>query len=215
VQFVVPPSRTLRALLAIALVLLNIPENSYGHLEHTSHLFLLAHLYGVFLPLRGPTTEAEAEEQAVTVRWYYIGLLSIYTMAALWKLAYIARSMVLHNGEPTWLFGNGFLINSVASFRALDMPLTVPRLFAVVPWIGIIGFFAVIAVQLFAIVAAWRPAFKFPFALGVIFFHLSTGLAQWTWFVFAMVVLFTIFFPYHIFIRSPSPVTVPVPAGSA
>jgi hypothetical protein len=182
-----------RLTLAVGAVLLIAPEFGWK-VDHMNHLFLLAHLYAIFLPIARPIP-ATAEAQAGAVAWYRTGVLFPYTMAGLWKFVDMTARRVLKPGM-SWLDPDAMVITSIVNYRSLDLPLTVPEaLDAFKGWIPI-GYVALALVFAAAALSAWRRPLIALVLPTIITFHLSNVFTLHVRFISTCFVALAVLLPY-------------------
>ena len=181
-------------LVLVACVLLVITPEYTWSINHANHLFLLAHLYALFLPIERPTV-ASAPWQARALRWYQTGILIPYTMAGLWKFVDMTIRRVLKPGM-TWLDPDAMLIVSTATYRSMDLPLDIPRLLEPVRFLMPVGYVVIAVVFAAAVVAAWRRPLVALVLPTILLFHLSNSILLSVHFVPAMIVALVVLLPY-------------------
>ena len=182
-----------RVILAAGVVLLIAPEFGWK-VDHMNHLFLLSHLYAIFLPVARPA-EASAMAQAGAMAWYRTGLLFPYTMAGLWKFVDMTVRRVLKPGM-SWLDPEALVITSVVNYRSLDLPLTAPETLDAVKGLLPIGYVLLAFVFTSSALAAWRRpliALVLPTIIG---FHLSNVFTLHVRFVTTCFVALAVLLPY-------------------
>jgi hypothetical protein len=200
VCFLRPRLVAARAVLAVGVVLIILPEFGYGKVEHINHLFLAAHVYAVFLPVRRPArSNSDLAAQAEATHWYQAGLLFIYTMAGLWKFFDLTIRYAVKGGM-TWLNPDAMVITSITSLRGYDFPLIIPRYVAAIKEVIPLGY--VMLAFLFA--AAFLAAFRRPYLLIVLptiaAFHLMNIVVLYVLFASTIAVALVLFLPYDRFV---------------
>ncbi|NNF59132.1 MAG: hypothetical protein HKN04_12930 [Rhodothermaceae bacterium] len=186
-----------RVTIALCALLLMSTEFAYGKIEHTNHLFLLAHVYAIFLPVGRPSGREQILLQAEATRWYQGGLLLVYTMAGLWKFGDMTLRAVLKPGM-TWLHPEAMPALSALSYRVLDFNLAVPQAFYEIRWLFPIGYVAIA----FLLVPSALAPFRRPLLLitlpTVALFHLMNALTLYAIFLSTIVVALVLFVPYDL-----------------
>lgn len=199
-----------RVVLAAALLVVIAPEFGFGHMQHTNHLFLMAHVYSVFRPAGIPADDGEARSRAQGYTWFLLGLLAVYTASGLWKVVDMTIRDVIKPGV-TWLDKEGMVATTIASMRTFDLPMTVPQVVDSISWIFPIGY--VILTLIFS--ASFLAAFRRPLMLLVIpmivIFHLLNAITLYAIFLSTIVVAVVVLLPYDYFVspikRQLTPVT--------
>ncbi|RIJ42632.1 hypothetical protein D1627_01890 [Pontibacter oryzae] len=184
--------------LALCLLWLNLPQWSYGFLSHVNHLFLLAHLFLIFIPLHKHSWRQPDQYTSKAINWFYAGLLFTYTLAGLWKIPSILYKLLTSSPDVHWLHPDGALYNAFVSFRSYDLPLHFTKLFTAVPLVWQASFILTVYVQSISVFAAFRQQLRPWVALFLILFHVVNMLAFQTHFVVAICVLLCLFLPYDL-----------------
>jgi hypothetical protein len=190
-------SFALRILLTLLLLWVNLPLWSYGFASHVSHLFLLAHVFGIFVDWRKPQFGHIDKYQYYSFQWYLLGVFATYTMSGLWKWIGLLYKFVFQPDAINWLHPDAALLNAVVSFRNYDLPLEP------IPWLMetkllfILGFFIVLYIQTFSFLGAFRQGTHFWLLIGLIVFHVMNIVAFHTVFYTAPAVVTMLLFPYH------------------
>lgn len=198
-----------RWVLAIALLLVIMPEFGYGHVQHVNHLFLLAHVYTIFRPTGSPRDAEEAASRAQGYRWFLLGLLAIYTVSGFWKVVDMTIRDVIKPGV-TWLDPEGMLATSIAQMRAVDLPMTVPEYIESVAWAFPIGY----VILTFLFCASFLGAFRRPLLVILIptiaLFHVLNAVALYALFLSTIIVAIVVLLPYDYFAPAIKKALVPV-----
>lgn len=190
-----------RVAVALCALLLMSTEFAYGKIEHTNHLFLLAHVYAVFLPVGRPSGREQTALQAEATQWYQGGLLFVYTMAGLWKFGDMTLRAVLKPGM-TWLHPEAMPAISAFSYRALDFPLAVPEAFYEIRWLFPVGYVALAFLLAPAALAAFRRPLLLLILPTIALFHLMNALTLYAIFLSTIVVAVVLLIPYDRFLPS-------------
>ncbi|MGV3539843.1 MAG: hypothetical protein ACO1OQ_08535 [Rufibacter sp.] len=186
----------LQGLVAVGLLWINLILWGYGFLAHVNHLFLLAHLFLLFLTVERPSANQVGAAHYQTINWYYFGLLFTYSLSGLWKVAAYARKIWQNSPDVHWLKPEAALYNALVSFRDYDVPLPFAHLFLYYPWVWQIGVVLVVYLQVSAVAAAWQPALRPWMGFFLIAFHLLNQFAFMVFFVVGCFTLLCLFFPY-------------------
>ncbi|RNI23688.1 hypothetical protein [Rufibacter latericius] len=185
-----------QVLLAASLLWINLVLWSYGYLPHVNHLFLLAHLFLIFVAVERPGKNRPDQIQYATINWFYFGLLFVYTLSGLWKIAALAKKLLSSSAAVHWLRPEAALYNALVSFRDYDQPFRLAQLFVDFPGVWQLGFVATVYFLTSAVAAAWHPPLR-PWVGGLLIcFHLINQFAFLIFFVVACLTLLCLFFPY-------------------
>lgn len=203
---------------AICALLLISTELAYGKMEHVNHLFLLAHVYAIFLPMGRPgqpySAESESDEgvaiQAEATRWYQAGLLLIYTMAGLWKFFDMTLRSLL-KPEMTWLHPEAMPALTALSYRAHDFALSIPEALWTIRWIFPAGYVVLAFLLATAVLAPFRRPLLLLILPTVVLFHIMNVLTVYALFLSTIIVAVLLFTPYDLLVpairRHLTPVT--------
>ncbi|WP_066832675.1 hypothetical protein [Rufibacter ruber] len=186
----------LQGLLVGCLLWANLVLWGYGFLSHINHVFLLAHLFLVWVAVEKPSNNPPSREQFQTINWFYLGLLFTYTLAGLWKVGALGRKLLMSSGDVHWLKPEAALYNALVSFRDYDQPFPYAQLFLGYPWVWQVGFVLVVYLQVASVFAAWRPALRPWVGFFLVCFHLLNQFAFLIFFKVTCLVLLCLFFPY-------------------
>ena len=193
-----------RAALALILVFAILPEFGYGKVDHINHLFLLAHVYAIFLPIEFPQTLDKAVLQVQAINWYQLGLLSTYTMVGLWKIAEMTIRDVIKPGM-TWLHPDALVVTSITAMRNYDLPLTIPAYLETVKWLVPIGYVLIALIFSVSFLATYRRPLMLIILPSILVFHLL-NMTHYVLFISTCFVASIMFFPYDLFLGDRSPV---------
>lgn len=196
-----------RLAIAIGVLLLMASEFAYGKIEHVNHLFLLAHVYALFLPIARPdrwgpgegsvytSAPASLETQAKATMWYQGGLLFVYTMSGLWKFADMTIVAWL-KPRLSWLHPESMPALSALSYHIHDFSLAVPEAFYAVRWVFPVGYVLMAFLLASAALAAVRRPLIALVLPTIVVFHLMNALTLYALFLSTIVVAILLFFPY-------------------
>jgi hypothetical protein len=176
---------------------LNVAQWSYGFFSHVAHLFLLAHLFSIFIPFKITTNRHEARIINRTLNWYYGGLLFTYTLSGLWKALGLFYKLCFKPLDVHWLHPDASLFNAVISFRNYDLAFDLLPVFAY-PRFWQLSFVLVLLVQVLGVIAAFRWQWRVGVGLALIVFHVINAVVFATVFIIAPVIIALLFFPYHV-----------------
>lgn len=169
---------------------------SYGFFSHVAHLLLLAHLFSIFISFRITTEKRGAEISNTTLNWYYGGLLFTYFLSGLWKWLGLFYKVFFKPTDINWLHPDASLFNAIISFYNYDLNFNLLPLFSY-PLFWQISFILVLFIQIFCVLAAFRPQLRTGMALALIVFHIINAIVFATVFVIAPLIIACLFFPYY------------------
>lgn len=190
--------RTGRVLTFLGLLEYVALKNSFGKIGHSLHLPLLVAGAFVFLPAGwdhpAPQVARRQRQETLLVFWLaQAGVLMSYTMSGVGKLA--AAGWQLVTGQPNAFAPGG--LSAIVAQRLLETHST--SVFG--PWIIHHPFLTwpalpvAIYLELFALLAAFRPALARPWAALLILFHVGTYFTMTINFPQNCLLLALLFFP--------------------
>ncbi len=145
-------------------------QNSYGFVNHGSHLFIYISFALLFLPSAIGHVEKMSRKDAMTcvrVFWFAQSLiLLIYSLAGFWKVTFSGLELLAPDG-----FVRILLNRAMSDTR--EIPALLP-FFASHPNIAQFLFVCAVYIELFAIFALFRPHLHRAFGIALILFHLGT-----------------------------------------
>ena len=209
--FVRPQSILWRVLLAISLLLVSVPGQGYGHIEHTGHLLLLAHIYSIFRPAGRPERGDSAVHRNRGYTWYLLGLLAVYTASGLWKVVDLTVRDVLKPGV-NWLHPDAMLSTSIASMRGVDLGMTVPQIVDSIAWAFPIGYVVLTLIFAGSFIGAFRRPFLLIVVPTVVAFHILNAVVMYVLFIITIFVAVAVLTPYELFVPAIRRQLVPVAA---
>lgn len=197
-----PQAWGMRLLVAACALLLMAPEYAFGKVEHVNHLFLVAHVWAIFVPwLPYHVADPNLRPRATAIRLYQAAVLLIYTMAGLWKVFDLTVRAALKPGL-TWLDpGAAFqaaLVIAAREGRSVDALVAAQPLFALFP----IGYILLMLVFVPASLSPWRRPYLLLLLPVVASFHILNGVLGLAHFYSTIVVLLGLFAPYDRFAAS-------------
>lgn len=193
--FMRPESFPIRIATTISILLVSVPEHGYGHVEHTAHLLLLAHLYSTFRPIERPGITSNVETLSRGYSWFLLGLLAVYTASGLWKVVDITIRDVIKPGV-TWLEPEAMLATSIAAMRNVDLSFEVPQIVASVAWAFPIGYILLTLIFVASFVAAFRRPLLLIVVPTVVSFHLLNAIVMYVLFIYTIVMVVATLTPY-------------------
>ena len=186
----------MRLIQVLLLLYVNLPLWSYGFASHVSHLFLLAHLFGVFIQWRRPVFGEVSPEYVRSLQLYLLGLLLTYGWSGAWKVVGLVYKFGWQPGAVNWLHPDAALLNAIVSFRNYDEALIPVAWIAATKPFWIFGFFVVLYIQLLSPLGAFRLWVHPWLALGLVIFHYMNIVAFHTHFYTAPILVVLLLWPY-------------------
>lgn len=182
-----PGRRFARAGYAIAVVQFYAVLHSSVGILHAAHAWIWVSILLAFLPdvvTRGTSGSAsqrmERQRLLVAVAAAQCLVLAFYSLSGFWKIAIGLEQLAL--GEANTFAPTAFARHLVGARPGTDVSPGLVKLFATAPWIGWLPFLGMLYLEVFAIVAAFRPRLHRPFGLALAGFHLGTSLTFGIWF---------------------------------
>lgn len=191
-----------RFFLFLLLLWLNTIKWNYNFFSHVGHLFLLAHLFTLFIPsktIEKLNSTIEIKQFAYSIRWAYAGVLITYTMAGFWKFLALFSKLIFHPNQVSWLSKNAAELNAIVSAHLWDETVSNAMLkFYDIPLIWQIGTLVIFTAQLFAVLGAFNKKLSYYILATLVLFHLYNILFINTHFYTSTFVLLILLFPYHL-----------------
>jgi len=173
----IPAIRWLRITFAILFTCLIAWTNSFGKINHDWHLYVLIGILFSFLPpasLKISDRKYHSQKELLPLYFFFAALITAttYTMSAMWKL--IGVGYQLQAGEVHafhWLspaYQIGARLSQTGDSSLLGY------FFINHSWAAYPFMVAIICLQLFAVLAPFRPSLLILFGLGLIGFHVAS-----------------------------------------
>lgn len=192
----------LQAVVALSLLWLNLALWGYGFLSHINHVFLLAHLFLVFIPVSQKAIKHASLHLHQSINWFYAGLLFTYTLAGLWKIPSLLYRLLLHPDSIHWLHPKAALVNAFVSWRSLDLEFTLAPLFTDYSLFWQVSYLVIVYLQACSVFCAYRLPLRPWLGLMLLVFHVVNMLAFQIYFVVASFVIVCLFTPYDLLFRN-------------
>ena len=109
-----------RCVLFFAVLWLNTWHWSFGFASHVGHVFLLFHLFTLFIPIQKAYSKQEYLQVSNMIRLFLVGIVVIYTWSAAWKIVTITYKIFYQPGVMTWLYPDAQLINAVSGHILME-----------------------------------------------------------------------------------------------
>ena len=186
---------------ALSILWLNLVLWGYGFLSHINHLFVLAHLFLVFIPVSKKALQKPSVYLHQSINWFYAGLLFTYTLAGLWKIPSLAYKLLFDPDYIHWLHPKAALVNAIVSHRSLDLDFKLASLFTSVPLLWQVGFMVMVYLQVSSIFGAFRLSLRPWVGLFLLVFHTLNMLVFKVYFEVTSITILCLFMPYDLLLR--------------
>lgn len=202
-----------RAFLFLGVLYLNNLNWNYGGFSHVGHLFVLFHFFTIFISDHDASDpDTSQKELSNSVRWAYIGFMSTYTIAGIWKITGLIARFTFSTYGISWLSNNAALYNSIIGHKSWDLPLDslTVQIFTI-PYLWPIMFLIMLILQLTSFLATIRLPLFFWIGFGSIGFHIFNLIFMKIEFIITPIMLLILFFPYHkLFKKRYSSLLIPI-----
>jgi hypothetical protein len=179
-----PGNRVFRALALLGLLELVALNNSFGKINHGYHAWLWAGFFLLFLPQAAPDEFAASRckrQLFLSVFWgVQLALLLFYSMSGALKLA--AATVQAAQGQVCALAPEALSRHVAHHMLITGSQTPLGRFFVRQPCVGWPLFLGALYIELFALVAAFRPSLHRFWGMGLIALHVSIGLTMGIWF---------------------------------
>ncbi len=101
----------------LLMAVINFPISLNFSVGHNNHLVILGYFMAIFLL----PEKMNREKDYRWVQYFYLGLLTTYSMAGMFKFLGMAKNIVLHSGKITWIERNAAKINSLDNYWMADV----------------------------------------------------------------------------------------------
>jgi len=165
-----PEQRWARLLAFVGCLEFNAFSNSFGKINHSSHLWVVTALLLVFLPKASRDRRASGHEY-LTVVWYCQAfVLLTYSMAGFAKVVQAVGQW--RGGDRYWLLSPEALSAHVAShFIDMDHGTTAGNAIITHPWLGFAVFLPAVCLELGAFGVSFVPRLHRIWGVGLILLH--------------------------------------------
>src|SRR5690606_16339741 len=102
-------------ILFITVALISLPIVGYAGLSHTNHILILFYFFSIFL-----LPKELIERDYKYVQYIYLGILTTYSAAGFWKIAFIVKKFITNESTISWLDLNAAKINSIYNYYIID-----------------------------------------------------------------------------------------------
>ena len=192
-----PKNRFLRILAFIAFLQITALPNSFGKINHDMHLWASAGFFFIFLPKGDKISIAHKHQYLTAFLGTQVLILNFYTSSGVWKMAGAAIQLVqgeMHAFHP-------FALSQHIANRLLqtNFDSIIGGYLVDHPYIGWPLFAGAILLELFAVIAAFRPKLHFFWGLSILLMHLGIWLTLHVPFVpnILFMLVFFVNSPFH------------------
>lgn len=187
-------------LLTFCIMWLNALRWNYGFFSHVGHIFILAHLFFVFIP---QTNKSENDQNifmiSKMIKWAYFAILVTYTFSGIWKIIGLFFRLLFKPTEINWLSSDAVLNQVMIGY--VDWDISFPEYINAftIPIVWQCSFIMMVLLQLGSFLGAFRRPLLTWIMWGNIAFHLINTIFFKIEFWLTPITLLILFFPYHIF----------------
>lgn len=180
----------------LLMAVINFPISLNFSVGHNNHLAVLGYFMAIFLL----PDKMKKEKDYRWVQYFYLGILTTYSLAGFSKFLGIAKNVIKHSGKLTWLDKNAAKINTLDNYRIAD--IAVPEWMLQVYryenlWV-VITMFAIL-IQASGFLGAFSRKYLTFVMVFLFTFHLYTDFFVLADFRDAKNFVLVALFPYHIF----------------
>lgn len=173
----------------------NLPIAGYIGMGHHSHVLVLFYFFSLFLLPKNLEVKDYRH-----VQYLYLGILSTYSLAGIWKLLSMVKDLYLHSPDLSWYERNAALVNSAYNFYIVDqqLPAWMQHLYQF-ETLWVIATVLGIVLQAFSFLGSFNRRYLTFTLLFLLTFHFYTKIfvmADWKSMIYG---LLFIFYPYHWF----------------
>ncbi|WP_294199766.1 hypothetical protein [uncultured Chryseobacterium sp.] len=101
----------------LLMAVINFPISLNFSVGHNNHLVLIGYFMAIFLL----PEKMKQEKDYRWVQYFYLGILTTYSLAGLSKFLGIAKNVIKHSGKLTWLDKNAAKINTLDNYWMADV----------------------------------------------------------------------------------------------
>lgn len=175
--------------------IINLPLASYHNIGHHNHLFILCFFLSIFLVPKNLQLR-----DFKNVQYFQLGLLMTYSFAGFWKLASMAKDLILREPNISWFEPDAAKLNTYGNFHFIDqLPSEfITKMYTYQSFWIIITIFAIF-LQAFSFLGAFNRKILNVVMIFTVVFHLYNKYFVLADFTIAIFVVLILFFPYHYF----------------
>ncbi|MDQ1097315.1 MULTISPECIES: hypothetical protein [Chryseobacterium] len=180
----------------LLMAVINFPISLNFSVGHNNHLVILGYFMAIFLL----PAKMKSENDYQWVQYFYLGLLTTYSLAGMFKFLGITKNIALHSGKITWIERNAAKINSLDNYWMADVnvPEWMLHLYAYENLWVIVTVMAIIF-QAISFLGAFNRTFLTVIMVFLYTFHWYTDFFVLADFKDAKNFVLIALFPYHVF----------------
>lgn len=194
----------------LLMAVINFPISLNFSVGHNNHLVLIGYFMAIFLLPEKMTQEKDYR----WVQYFYLGILTTYSLAGLSKFLGITKNVIKHSGKLTWLDKNAAKINTLDNYWMADIkvPEWILHLYQYENLWIFVTMIAII-IQASSFLGAFSRKYLTFIMIFLYIFHVYTDFFVLADFRDAKNFVLVALFPYHIFypwisrlVKNPLPV---------
>ncbi len=180
----------------LLMAVINFPIALNFSIGHNNHLIVIGYFMAIFLL----PDKMKQEKDYQWVQYFYLGILTTYSLAGLSKFLGIAKNVIKHSGKLTWLDKNAAKINTLDNYWIADVkvPEWIIHLYQYENLWVVMTVVAII-IQASSFLGAFSRKYLTFIMVFLYVFHLYTDIFVLADFRDAKNFVLVALFPYHIF----------------
>ncbi|CAD7800816.1 hypothetical protein CHRY9390_00684 [Chryseobacterium aquaeductus] len=189
------PAYILNVFIFLLTAIISLPISANYGVHHDNHLIILGFFLSIFLLPK----KLESKDYKL-IQYFYLGILSTYTMAGMWKIIGTAKNIIKQTDKVIWIDKNAAKLNTYDNYYRADelIPDWMKEIYAyenvwVILTVG--GIFC----QFLCFLGAFNRKLLTFFMIFLFIFHWYTMKFVLADFEAANYFILVILFPYHIF----------------
>jgi hypothetical protein len=191
----------MRIILSFCLLWLHTLKWSFGFQSSAAHIFMLSHIFSIFIPFYSIFKERANEQILKSIQWVYLGVLLTYTYSGIWKWIGLGYKLIIQSEDANWLSPHGPLYNAIIEYRQNDLIFKHAWIFQY-QLFWQVSFLTMSFILTFCSFAAFRQQLRVWVGIALIIFHLVNSLVFNINFYNAPLVLACLFFPYDLIFKN-------------
>lgn len=199
-----------RAIIAFIIIWLNLTRWSSGGITLSSNLFILAHVFALFIPI---IEIKDNKKDAIIYRsliWYYLGLFITYFLSGFWKIRGLLYNIIFRPEDINWLNPKAALYTSLIGYHLSDLPADHVLFLFSFPLLWQTGFLVTCIILVLSPLASFRQPLRIWAGVALIIFHAINNIAFDVNHYMSINTLAILFFPYQTIFPSIYKSCVPV-----
>lgn len=180
----------------LLIAVINFPISLNFSIGHNNHLVVIGYFMAIFLL----PNKMKDEKEYRWVQYFYLGILTTYSLAGLSKFLGIAKNVIKNSGKLTWLDKNAAKINTLDNYWIADVkvPEWILHLYQYENLWVVITMVAII-IQASSFLGAFSRKYLTFIMIFLYMFHVYTDFFVLADFRDAKNFVLVALFPYHIF----------------